>query len=229
MPRNLTGLELAILEGALSAGETVESLSQKAGVSANDLQNVFGMSGLSLPSATAAKITAEEQTAYSAALRSDVSAAMLPSIYGFSSESMLGRLNEAQLRIPLTSSEMDAFNIAQSEGLTVDQAATRFGVSTDYVNTGLGAAELSLNGKKPVTTPKIGSDNPANAFGQMPDYNQMSSIFGQIPQIPSLRMVMKNSKRQADPNWKGTTDTILTSGQGLTTDANISVKTLLGT
>jgi predicted DNA-binding protein (UPF0251 family) len=228
MPRNLTGLELAILEGALSAGETVESLSQKAGVSSSDLQNVFGMSGLSLPSATAAKITAEEQTAYSAALRSDVSAAMLPSIYGFSSESMLGRLKESELRIPLTSSEMDAFNIAQSEGLTVDQAATRFGVTADYVNTGLGAAGLSLTGKKPAA-PKIGSDNPASAFGQMPDYNQMASIFGQIPQIPSLRMVMKNSKRQADPNWKGTTDTILTSGQGLTTDANISVKTLLGT
>lgn len=112
----------------------------------------------------------------------------------------------------------------------MSQAAQRFGVSTDYVNTGLAAAGLSLTGrKKPVTQPKIGSDNPANAFGQSPDYGTMNSIFGQIPQIPSLRMVRKNAQRQADPNWKGTTDTILTSGQGLLTDANVSVKTLLGT
>lgn len=229
MPRNLSGLELAILEGALSAGETVETLSSKAGVSATDLQNVFGMSGLSLPTNTAAKITPEEQSAYFGALASDVSATQLPGMYGFTADAMINRLKEAQLVIPLAASEMDAYNIAVSEGLNVSQAAQRFGVSTDYVNTGLAAAGLSLTGKKPVTQPKIGSDNPANAFGQSPDYGTMNSIFGQIPQIPSLRMVRKNAQRQADPNWKGTTDTILTSGQGLLTDANISVKTLLGT
>ena len=228
MPRNLSGLELAILEGALSAGETVETLSSKAGVSATDLQNVFGMSGLSLPTNTAAKITPEEQSAYFGALASDVSATQLPGMYGFTADAMINRLREAQLVIPLAGSEMDAYNIAVQEGLNVSQAAQRFGVSTDYVNTGLAAAGLSLTGKKPAT-PKIGSDNPANAFGQNPDYAMMNSIFGQIPQIPSLRMVRKNAQRQADPNWKGTTDTILTSGQGLLTDANVSVKTLLGT
>lgn len=227
MPRNLTGLELAILEGALSAGETVETLSQKAGVSATDLQNVFSMSGLSVPSNTAAKPTADEQSAYFGALSSDVPAAMLPSIYGFSSDTLVNRLNETQLRIPLLESEMQAYNTAVQEGLNAEQAAARFGVSTEYVNTGLAAAGLTLTGKKPAT-PKIGSDNPAAAFGQTPDYNMMSSIFGQIPQIPSLRMVGKNAKRQADPNWRGTTDSILTSGQGILTDANISVKTLLG-
>lgn len=227
--RNLSALELAILEGALASGENLESLSQKAGVNSKDLQNVFTNVGLSLPTASAAKITDEERAAYIGALTSGSSAGDLPGMYGFSSQDMVSRLQEAQLLIPLLSNEQEAFNYAQSQGFTAEQAAQYFNVSLDYVNTGLAAAGLQLTGKKPTTktttTPQIGSNNPSAALLQAPNYR---SILGGIPQIPSLRHTFKNAARQKDPNWMGTTDTILTSGRGLTDDANIEVKTLLG-
>lgn len=62
----------------------------------------------------------------------------------------------------------------------------------------------------------------------MPEMPSFSNMFGAIPQLPGLRMVRRQARRQSNPNWRGTTDTILTSGQGLTTPANTAINTLLG-
>lgn len=65
-------------------------------------------------------------------------------------------------------------------------------------------------------------------YGETPD-NETPSIVGSfIPQLPGLRMVRQNARRRNGPNWRGQTDTILTSGQGLTGSANTRVRTLLG-
>jgi hypothetical protein len=58
----------------------------------------------------------------------------------------------------------------------------------------------------------------------------LQSAFNFVPQDRGNKLgKMKKPEFKAnDPNWKGTTDNILTSGRGVTTSANVSRKKLLG-
>lgn len=150
---------------------------------------------------------------------------------------------------PLTEWQTTTLNNAIAAGESTDDLAERWkhlGVSKQQIDTILLAALPPTspyrvgNAGVPTTVNNQGSDPnyPGGLPMQQPGGGGMYGptrrdevprmVLGQVPQLPGLRMVRQNARQREQAGWRGQTDTILTSGRGVTDPANTQVKTLLG-
>lgn len=229
MGRKLDTWELNALDQALKAGKASDQIKQEYGETAVD--KALAETGLRLPGADASKISDRERELYIKTLGSTQDLWSNITDAGVSSGLALQRLNEAQLYVPLVQDQQEVFDWASENKVSAGDLATATGISDEVINTNLTGAGLSLPGgskdKASTGLPRQQTDG-GGMYGFAPAAETPRNVVGQIPMLPQLRNVRKNAKRQNDPNWKGTTDTILTSGRGLLEPANTSVKTLLG-
>lgn len=173
-------------------------------------------------------LTSAERSIYIDALLNNRTLLDVSANTGIGTGNIVNRIQETGAFIPLVAPHQQIYNQAAASGMTAAQVAAANNTTEADVNALiLGAGLQPLGGKKPggnIQNPTPTSAGPSSyGMGSGP-----SNILGSIPQIPSLRMVRKTARKQQDPNWKGQTDTILTSGRGVTDAANTSVKTLLG-
>jgi hypothetical protein len=84
----------------------------------------------------------------------------------------------------------------------------------------------------PVIAPASPISNINNAVGTASSNlsSSLANAFNFVPQdrMAKLGRAKKPTFKSDDPNFKGKTDTILTSGRGVTGAANVARKTLLG-
>lgn len=254
--RGLTELELSILEDALTNQQSYTDLAEQYGVQPLFIQNMFHNKGVKVPGLNVTSPLDEtERQIYMDALRNGWNIFHIAEEYGFEPDEVLTRLQEAGLTMPMGEREHDIYIQARNEGLTAEQVAEQWNEPLDVVQGILSSAGLNLSGR-PISgrppkddagagdlggTPGAGVDAPTMPGGDLgtggmytpiqiniPEMPSFSNMFGAIPQLPGLRMVRRQARRQSDPNWRGTTDTILTGGQGLTAPANTAINTLLG-
>lgn len=228
----LSAVELTILGQALRKGETLEDMSKQYGVDSETLQNAFGAKGLSVPVQGKATPNEAEVGLYMEALTKGYTAQDIAYMNGMDFGTVTNRLQETGLLMPLVPEHEQLYQYAESEGMSTEQLAASLGEETSVVAGFLTAAGKSLTGKKPATKAPIAdpgfSVNPGRSGVTRSAVTPTRQILGGIPQAPGLRMVTQNQRRSEDPDWQGTTDTILTSGRGVTSAANIMTRNMVG-
>lgn len=219
----LTPWQQAVFDDAKRNNLTVADLMARPGwegVSAQQIQTVLTGAGLDLPMTKAPEQARQAQQAI-----------------------------DAGTTKPLTDWQRQTYVNAINTGKTSDDLAQQWqhlGVTKHEIDTILSASGLSLSpggtggAGIPSTTQNQGSDanypgglpmiQPPGAgmYGPIPSIEMPRGTFGQAPMLPGLRMVRQNARQRNRPGWSGTTDTILTSGRGVTDAANLQVRTLLG-
>lgn len=231
--RKLNAWELNALDEALKRGDTIQDLASRYNTDVDHVRSILSETGLTLPEQgqQVTRLDDDERTAYIDALTNGYNANAVAEKYNVSGQRVVDTLRGAGLVMPLIEDHQTVYDAAQSIGMGPAGVADAFGVDQSVVDTLLGAAGVSLSGtpKKPKPKPKPITGNTTPITDGLPDYNSdISNMLGSIPQLPGLRMVRRRARRQDDPNWRGTTDTILTSGRGVTTPADTRMPLLSG-
>jgi hypothetical protein len=218
----LTDAERAIYIDAITKGKTLLDVAREGNFSLDTVVNRIKETGAFIP------LTAEHEKIYKEAVK-----------YGLTSEEVANR--QTWLGNASNKAEVEALIL----GAGLAPLTGKFGAGEDGLPI---TPPATAPGEMPVTAPEIMTPPPISQgpnqydslinnmnkqveglLGQLQQARSTpANIMGSIPQTPSLRMVRKTARRQNDPNWRGQSNTILTSGQGVTGPAKTKVKTLLG-
>lgn len=218
--RKITTGERNALDWALTTGASLEEIAKREGRAVGEVQGLMQETGIMLPS-QGAKLDKKERSIYLDTVANQGTAWDASQSYGFNPGAVVNRLRETGLRTPLSPQVRQVYDIAEGYGLSSKDVAQQFGSTQLTVDTVLGGAGLSLSGTQQFQNRQGGIDMGDRRPVRMPGYQSFM-------QNPGLRMVNRQKRRSEDPNWRGTTDTILTSGRGVTDPGNTQVKTLLG-
>lgn len=221
--RKITKGERTALDWALTTGASIDEIAQREGRTVDEVQGLLQETGITLPS-QGTTLNRGEREIYLDTITNQSTAWDAAQQYGLNPTATVDRLRETGLRTPLSADTRGIYDQAQQYGLGNQDLARAFNAPDVAIDTILGGAGLSLTGERPQQQQQQ-QDRGVNRGTTRPLQMPTGDSF---MQNPGLRMVRKNKRRSDDPNWQGTTDTILTSGRGATGDANTQVKTLLG-
>lgn len=189
--------------------------------------------------ATTKKLTPQQLTILQGAIRDGVSFDSLAAQFGVD-VAALNVMQDSMLNLPGVASPTPGRVVDNTPGWTVsgrpsvwqvDTGVGLFGSPTNpdmrlQQQSLLGAADQGLSANGPDSG--IGEIDTVDSYGSMGRYIPPPVVGDRTQQSPQLRQMRRTMRKENDKNWRGTTDTILTSSRGVKGAANTMNRTLLG-
>lgn len=236
--RKLSEDELFSLSTFLTGDVSLDDFVSEHNLVQAHVDQILQETGITLPSQSPT-LDADHAQLYTDVLSSDLNVWDASQSFNFEAQGAVDALQKSGLRVPLNANDRGIYDAAFEGGATTSDVANYFGANEDHLNIILGGANLELPGiekqlgSNPTTSLTAGDPTggaPSTASFAAGFQEVYDNAFQFVPQAPKEKLTMNGDEgfKSDDTDWTGTTDTILTSGRGVTKKANVKKQKLTG-